>query len=100
MKQNEFSDKNSNLSQDHSSKRKSRHTPRLDDNMQFFKYRSVSKSNEVVFFTDPEFKAKIVKEGIPKKKLTRKKVDAKNAVKNWYSKIIQSTRSVIANWVF
>ena len=89
MKQNEFSDENSSLSRDHSSKRKSKQTVRLDDDMQIFKYQSVSKSNEVVFFTDPEFKAKIVKERIPTKKL-----------KENYFKIIQSKRHKCANCVF
>jgi hypothetical protein len=98
MKQNEFSDENSTLSRDHSSKRKSKQTVRLDDDMQIFKYQSVSKSNEVVFFTDSEFKAKIVKERIPTKKLIRKK-DTKNSKENYF-KIIQIKRHKCANCVF
>ena len=98
MKQNELSDENLNLSRDHSSKRKSKQTPRLDDDMQIFKYQNVSKSNEVVFFTDSEFKAKIVKERIPTKKMIRKK-DTKISKENYF-KIIQSKRHKCANCEF
>ena len=83
-----------NFSQeDHSSKRKSKQTPRLDDNMQIFNYRSVSKSNDTVLHNLLPNKSQV-----KAKTATRKKPD-KNTKQNYF-KVIQSRRYECANCEF
>ena len=77
--------------EDHSSKRKSKQTPRLDDNMQIFNYRSVSKSNDTVLHNLLPNKSQV-----KAKTVTRKK-PGKNT-KQKYFKVIQGRRYVLCRY--